>query len=294
MTGPYQHYVPQYYLKTFANEDGLYVFDKKKKDFLSQNRIPVSKIAFAKNFYDLDPKDLSKFLINETDNRLFVDNLIGKYNEQVSAPLINSFIDLGEMVYVYKEMNIVSLIRSNDIIDFLMVQLFRTPFFRKQFEFIARDIHKKHFDKTELRRRHSIDLLSKTVHGVYIISAICNTDIWKNSHNKHLLKPQFRFIELEVIDKFKQLKKMSKSLCVSAIDSYFLTSDNPIVISQTRKGNINLLYFPITKRCSISFSKIKETNKSVIIINDNRKKVLLEQNRVMRDWAYRFIYSYDK
>ncbi|MDY0254273.1 MAG: DUF4238 domain-containing protein [Tenuifilaceae bacterium] len=128
----------------------------------------------------------------------------------------------------------------------------------------------------------------------YIISAIRNTQIWKNLENNHLIKPIFQFIDFEVIDKFEQLRKMSKTLWVSSLDSCFITSDNPIVIKQTDKGKIEMLFFPLTKRCAVTFWNEKFADKSVIIVNERRKYVLQEQNRIMRDWAYRFVYSYDK
>lgn len=294
MAGPNQHFVPQYYLKTFSKDDKVFVFDKKENIYLGENRIPVSKIGFGKNFYDIEPEDLSRFLINETDDKNYVDSLIEKYNERISSPLINSFIDLGEKVYQYKEMEIVSVIRPDDIIDFLVVQLFRTPFFRKQFEFTARDIRKEHSDKVELNKKYSVERLARAIHGIYIISAICNTEIWKNSEKSHLIKPFFQFIDFEVIDKFEQLRKMSKTLWVSSLDSCLITSDNPIVIKQTDKGEIEMLFFPLTKRCAVTFWNEKSADKSVIIVNEKRKPVLQEQNRIMKDWAYRFIYSYDK
>lgn len=294
MTGPNQHFVPQYYLKTFAEDDKVFVFDKKENKYLSDKRIPVDKIGFTKNFYDIEPEDLSKFLVKETNEKTYVDSLIERYNETISSLLINSFIDLGEKVYKYKDIEIVSIIRPDDIIDFLVVQLFRTPFFRKQFELIARDIHKKHHDKVELRKKNPIEKLAQTIHGVYIISAICNTNIWKNSEKEHLIKPIFRFIDIEVVDKFEQLRKMSKTLWVSSLDSCFITCDNPIVIKQTNSGEIKMLFFPLTKRCAVTYWNEKSADKSVIIINEKRKKVLLEKNRIMKDWAYRFIYSYDK
>ncbi|MCK4629799.1 MAG: DUF4238 domain-containing protein [Bacteroidales bacterium] len=294
MTGTNQHFVPLYYLKTFANSKGLYVYDKNENRFLSENRIPVNKIGFSKNFYDIEPEYLSRFIQAEISDESFVDSLLEEYNERISAPLINSFIEFGEMVYRIKKLNIASIIRPNDVIDFLVVQLFRTPFFRKQFEFIARDLYKKHHDKPDLLKRYSIEDIARTIHGVYIICAICNTDIWKNQENDSLIKSMFRFIEFEVIDKFEQLKAMSKTLWVSAVDNCYITSDNPIVISQSDSGKIELLFFPITKRCSITYSFLEQANKSVITINEKRKKVLLEQNRIMKDWANRFIYSYNK
>jgi len=294
MSGPNQHFVPQYYLKTFANDDGLYVFDKQKNCFLSNKRIPVDKIGFTKNFYDIDPLELSQYLLTETEDKYFIDKLLEKYNERISSPLINSFIALGEKVYRYKDLKILSLIRSDDIIDFLIVQLYRTPFFRKQFEFYARDVHKRNQDKIEQCRKHPVEKLASTIHGLYIISAICNTEIWKNNEKDHLLKPVFRLIDLDVTKQINQLKKMSKTIWVSSIDSCFVTSDNPIVISQSKVGEINMVFFPITRRCAITYWNVGQANRNVVIINENRKNVLLEQNRVMKDWAYRFIYQYDK
>lgn len=294
MAGPNQHFVPQYYLKNFAEKNKVFVFDKKENKYLDDKRIPVNKIGFTKNFYDIDPKVLSKFLVNETNDKTYVDGLIEKHNERISSPLINSFVDLGDKVYKYKKLDIISLIRTDDIIDFLIVQLFRTPFFRKQFEFLSSDFIKKHSDKIELHEEYSLKSITSAIHGVYIISAICNTEIWKNSEKKHLIKPEFQFIDFDVIDKFEQLRKMCKTLWVSALDLCFITNDNPIVLKQTDRGEIQMIFFPLTKRCAVTFSNKTSVNKNILVINEKGKKFILEHNRIMKDRAYRFVYSYNK
>jgi hypothetical protein len=294
MVGPKQHFVPQYYLKTFGEQDQVYVFDKKSNKYLSDTRITVDKIAFSKNFYEIEPEDISKFLVSPVDDKNFVDSLIRIHNERISAPLIKSFIELGDTVYREKNEDIISMIGTEDIIDFLVVQLFRTPFFRKQFRFIAKDVKTKFSDKLALNEKYSIDRLARVVHGVYIISAICNTEIWKRKETKHLLKPMFQFIDDEVTDKINQLNNLSKTLWISSIKECFITSDNPIFINQTKTGQITTLYFPLTKRCAVSFWNEDSANNSIVILNEKRKRTLLILNETMTNWAERFTYSYDK
>lgn len=291
MSGPNQHFVPQYYLKNFAKDGNIFVFDKDQNRYLSKDSISVQKVGFAKNFYSIDPSDLSRFLLEGTDDWDYIDSLIEVYNERISAPLINSFINVGEFAYQNPETEIISVVRTEDILDFFMVQLFRTPFFRVQFELIARDIHKKNRHLPDLIRRKPIEKLASTIHGVYIVSALCNTNIWKNTEKEHLIKPEYRFIDTEVVSKFEQLRNMNKTLWISSLESQFITSDNPIYVKQSPQGMIQMASFPITRRCAINFSEFEIADNSVVVINEKRKNLLEAQNLTMKRWANRFIYS---
>lgn len=294
MAGVKQHYVPQYYLKTFAKNDALYVYDKKRKSYISEERIPTKNIGFSKSFYDIKSSDLSWFLNDKTDDDSFVDGLIEEYNERISAPLIKSFVDLEGSVREHGDIKIMSIIATNDVIDFAVVQLFRTPFFRAQFDAFARQVHEKLKHNNDILAKYTVPRLSSIMHGVYLIAAICNTEIWKNTGKGHLIKPEFQFIDFDVIDKINQLKALSKTLLVTGIDAYFITSDNPIVFKQTKEGVFNHLSFPITKGCSFIFTENNESDKSVIVITEKRKELLDSLNRVMVGRASRFIYSYEK
>ena len=294
MAGTNQHFIPQYNLKNFAFDDSVFVFDKKSKTYLANSRIGIDKIGYSKNFYDIDPVDLSLFLNVQIKSSSYVDELLEKYNERISAPLLNSFVNVGDAVYQYGDIKITSIVRPNDIVDFLIVQLFRTPFFRKQFTLTAEKVHEKYSFLKERRKKRPVEELARTIHGVYIIAAICNTDIWKNLSKDNLIRKEFRFIETEIMDKIHQLQSLSKTIWLSAVNAHFITSDNPIVLTQTNFGDITQVSFPLTKRAFITFWHQKEADKNIIIVNEKRKKVILQQNRIMTNWADRFIYSFEK
>lgn len=294
MGGTKQHYVPRYYLKNFAKGNKIFVFDKVKKKYLNETGIPIKDVAYSNNFYDIENEDISQFLLEKTNNKTFVDDIIEEYNERISAPLIDSFINIGEVVYKNKDIELMSVINTYDIIDFLVVQLFRTPFFRKQFEIRARDIKKNGYEGLVLKEQYTEERIARLLHGIYIISAICNTEIWKNSKEEHLLKPKYKYIDTDVINMVEQLKKMKKMLMISSIDRFFSISDNPIYIKQSKENKIQMIYFPITKRCAMTFLLSEEIDKQILVINNNTEYLLNALNELMEDWAYRYIYTFEK
>lgn len=293
MAGINQHYVPRYYLKTFSEDGKVFVWDKESSSYLGNGKIAVEKIAFGKKFYNISPTHLSQFLEIPTENVCFVDDILNEYNERISAPLIKSFITLGDHVNATKKEEIVSIVAVEDVIDFAIVQLFRTPFFRKQFEFTARDILKKYKDQ-ELPLDYTIENIANAIHGVYILAAICNTQIWKGTGKPHLIKQMYRFIDVEIIQKIKDLRSLSKTLWISGVDECFITSDNPIFIVQDPAGHIKSASFAITKRCAFTFWSHEPANRSVVVIDENRQQVIKRLNNTMKVWALRFVYSNEK
>jgi len=110
-----QHFVPQYYLKNFSNNGNVFVFDKERNDYLAKgNSLPINKIGFEKNIYDSKPELLQIFCNPNIETEKFLDKLIEKYNERILAPLIHSFVNLGEEVYKEKiELNVLTNLIHN-------------------------------------------------------------------------------------------------------------------------------------------------------------------------------------
>lgn len=291
MAGKNQHYVPQYYLRNFSIDDKVYVYDKDRKCYLGNSRIGIDKIAFSKHFYnDLD-NSLGKYLNDDQLTLTYIDDLIEKYNERVSSPLVKSFVDLGEKMYRIKNSEIFSAIRTDDVIDLIVVQLFRTPWFRKQFEFTANKIYEKYKDFPNLGQHTNSNRLSQTVHNLYILSSLVNTSIWKHYKLDDPFKPEFKFIHLEVKEIIDQIKAMSKSLWISTVDDVFITGDNPVWLKRNERQDISMLTYPITKRCLFIFSLINDHDRSIHTINEGRNFLLKQQNRTIFENSLRFIYS---
>ncbi len=290
-----QHFVPQYYLKNFSLERKLYVFDKKINRYLANGKkLPISKIGFSKNIYDVNPKLLQPFLSCNIDDEKFLDRLIEKSTERVSAPFINSFVELGDNVYNNKIENIISLISTEDLVDFVIVQLTRTSFYKSFTEIIAELIMKKlaymKIENVDLRT----ESLTALTHNLIVISAIDKTNSWKTKSKKRLLKPEYHFIDQPINNIIQQLKKMSKTFWVSSIDEYFITSDNPILIAAGSNQKVENVTFPITKRCSFTFSNLYEHNNSIILINDNNIELIKIFNEKILKSAERFTYAFKK
>ena len=290
-----QHYIPQYYLKNFAHEDKLYVFDKKIGGFIANSRISIKDVATSNYFYNSAPDDLMRFIDSNIESEQFVDKILNEYNESVSAKLIDSFVEYGELIANSGIQNIVSYLRTDDIIDFAMVQLFRTPFFRVQFEFTAKATHQKYVEQKDIIANYPIEKLASIMHGIYIIAAICNTQIWKQSGREDLIKPEFRFIEEEIKDKIKQLRSLKKTLQISMTDEFFNTSDNPVILKQNRQGVISWFGIPLTKRVNFTFANIdKIPDLQIVRLTEKHRRNVIFQNRVLKHQAYRFIYCFDK
>ena len=99
-----QHYVPQFYLKSFCDESGkLTAFDPIRKEF---KRIVPQRICFEKNLYETPAKDCDDALgsyINCND----IEDTYGKY-EGDYATLLRA------ISAVYPEQNKDTLILHND------------------------------------------------------------------------------------------------------------------------------------------------------------------------------------
>jgi hypothetical protein len=290
-----QHFVPQYYLKNFSENGNVYVFDKKINKFLNNgNSLPVSKIGFEKNIYDAKPEILQVFCNPKIESEKFLDTLIEQYNERISAPLINSFINVGEEVHLNNDLKLISFIAKEDLIDFTIVQFVRTQRFKAFTEIFAKII----FDKLKTQnctiRKFSLQELSNAVHNLFVISAIDNTQIWKRVNKTRILKTEYIFIDEFVNNITSQLRKMSKTLWVSGIAKYYKTSDTPILVAASENQKIENISFPITKRFCFTFSNHPEFDKEIIKVTEKNMNLIDKANEKIIQCAERFTYSYDK
>ena len=94
MNNKKQHYVPQFYLRNFTQNDQLFVFDiKSEKKYISN----IKDINCDNLFYDSEPQILSGF-INDDVNSKFIDDAIRLDAENVSVPFIRMFNKMPDII----------------------------------------------------------------------------------------------------------------------------------------------------------------------------------------------------
>lgn len=285
MAGAKQHYVPRSYLQYFTEDGKLYVFDLDKYELLNNSEpISLKNIAFGKGYYRADPKLLSESLIEPTDNPDFVDDVIRKYNEHVSAPLFDSFSEFRNIKSIEVDVDIIASIRTADIMDFVLVQLFRGPYFRSNI--------KKSISKYKLKT--DINVAVKHLQFSFILYAICTTSIWKNDNRTHLLKQSQRNVLSEVELLRKDLLTMKRTLIVSGIDKYFITSDNPVAFERGENGELETVIFSLTKETAFMFHRFDSIDKGVAILTKKNLNLIDFVNSFYLNTSFRFLYTHTK
>jgi len=304
-----QHFVPQYYLKNFADSNQrVYVFDIKSKALLSPKAIPVSKIGFKKDFYNIPPMLISIFCDIKTTDPRFIDDLIEKYNERINAPFIKSFQELGKTITNSQfNLEVVSAIQNSALYDFLLIQLCRTPRFRNVFNSIADDVQlklKEINEKSNDDNKIRPELLEKSfilaiAHNIFVLAALLETDSFKAHKTKISLKSEYQFLISPIKDFINRLDNSYKIMLVTKGAKTFKTSDNPVHIESIGGAldSFKFVYIPITNRCSfiflnpLMFPLQKYRNRTVDILDDSSFEKIDNLNILMLRNSERFIYS---
>lgn len=208
-----QHYVPQFYLKNFINdEQALFVFDiirDKKYKNSTKNE------CFEKLFYDISPGFIKRFsTINEIHDEV-VDDSIRIHNEQVSSKL---FIHLNNMI---KDKVILDF-NEEELYNFVVLQMIRIPNYRQRIEHIITAlVLREKFDniKEEQYPRIVHNLL---LYGV--IERLYRLDFKLNQDYHHCFDC---FID-EIINIRNELYKSGIVFLLNESKEKFITSTTPV------------------------------------------------------------------
>lgn len=125
-----QHYVPQFYLKKFAVNDYIYVFDKTLGTQLSMKGTNIKNIASERYFYDLPIDLLPKELQDKVDIQ-FVEKSLSKIEADFHQTLNNIIsrytLPISESI---QSLTAISEDEKLDLSMFLAIQDTRTRDFR--------------------------------------------------------------------------------------------------------------------------------------------------------------------
>jgi hypothetical protein len=262
-----QHYVPQFYLKYFADNDKLYVFDKiNKKSFLTN----VRNIASENYFYDLplelisdDMKDEFSAVDKQELEKVMAS--IEYYCKNNFDSLITSFV-LGNPKRLY-DMDILTDDLRSEMAFFMATQVLRTKEFR---EFIV-EFHEK-FNKVLIDRigPKKIESYSPEAFRLKVKKEI-----------EPVLHAQF-LADNKTIDEIALI--LAKHIWIIGVNNTgmsFYTSDNPIV----RRGHKKDKFMSYNGLASQGVEICYPINSQLILILYERtyfEKASSSENRFVR------------
>lgn len=288
-----QHFVPQYYLRNFTKNGSLFVFDSVTKNIFTNSPI---NIAFKKYCYDVNPKLLSTFLLDEVlvDTK-YVDDIIRKYNEDVLAAFVGSFNIPAQRLRNSDLRKTFSIVDLHSLYDFALVQLFRNPRYNVLGKTVIDSlISNEKFSASKVER------LENTINGIELLvlmsTVFYNVDInFKESFNEIIepIRKNFQTIK-------EDLENSTIIMYLNASEKVFICSDSPIGIKMNFDSDnttFEVLSIPINPRIAflcINSRVLKNTSHLVsgskLITNENVDE-LINLNLLTTYSSQRFLYS---
>lgn len=310
MAGKKQHFVPRYYLKGFADNAKLYVYDIWKDEKVVDQNVDISDVGFKKNFYNLNLEQINIFLSEKITDKAELDNILEQYNERWSANLIRSFQDLDDRIGIIKNLgDYTSKVNMPDLYDFIVIQMLRTPRFRKGISDISKLVRDKVNDMTEVQidgetkqDSMSIDDISKLIHTNLLLSSIAETKIGKTLKFKNPFLAQHHFQSDLTKSIYKWLKNSIGILYMNITDTLFKTSDSPVSFTQAHGTDVfsmRHLYIPITKRCAFLFlnpiwyPSASIYHRKLRILQDGDEELAMNFNFYVINKCDKHLYSFD-
>ncbi|WP_397298935.1 DUF4238 domain-containing protein [Nonlabens ulvanivorans] len=213
-----QHYVPQFYLRNFADKNGnINVFDINRENHYKTS--PRNE-CYEKLLYDLNPEILNRFSDNTNHYEEIVDDKIRILNEEVSSILINS---LNKAISTGKGFEFISSDREI-LYDFIVLQTFRTPFYRKRLNYLCFSFALR----TEIDFLDEKELLD-LIHNLLlfgVVERLYNLD-FKLNETYHLF---FDHLIDEILSLKLQLRDSQKLFLLNKSTEKFITSNTPVNI----------------------------------------------------------------
>ncbi len=279
-----QHYVPQFYLNNFTDENQfVFVFDTNNEN---NYQASTKSQCFEKYFYDINPDILNKFSSGADSYEEIVDDKIRILNEQVSSML---FLNLNNTVKSKEFPNF----NENELYDFILLQIIRTSDYKKRIGHMA-----DAFSLTTKINNIEDNKYLSMVHNLFIygvIERLYNLDFKLNQEYHYVFDC---FID-ETINIKKQLASSGFLFLLNESKEKFIASTTPVnvrwkpdlfshykatVVDLKEKRSVvdigNNIEF-LTINLAIS------SNVSIFLFNKNFNQNLTEMNQkigIINDW----------
>ncbi|MFN3755467.1 MAG: DUF4238 domain-containing protein [Flavobacterium sp.] len=282
-----QHYIPQYYLKNFSNNGHIFVYDIKNKKHFTNS---ISNVAYKKNFYNVDTKYFNNLIENESfEDDDFIDRLINIHNESILAAFFDSFNPTRDRIINDDKKETISIIDFYSLVDFILIQIYRSPKLQLFFEMIKLKIN--NIDEIKL---------DKFGRGIVILLVLNELHYGRKTQIKKEIVEVFKPI-VEEIKIWKYLITNSyKYVYWNLTDIDFITSDFGMAFMRLNPNDIfTTMYVPINTKIGIFLVNKKSlmwdsriTNSSSILkIDISEKKQIEIFNQAIIEKANRFVFS---
>lgn len=212
-----QHYVPQFYLRNFTNSRGkLCVYDIFRNNHYLKS--PAGECN-EKYFYDLDTEYFELFSGLDNNYEELVDDKIRILNEEVSAILINFLNTIKDI----KDKLQFKSKDQNELYNFIILQLIRTPFYRARLRYLNTAFCIKAGLSGELGHEKTQDLIHNLL-ILGVISHLYNQDFKLNK----LYFSIFEHLIDELFNIKKQIENAGKLFLINKSQREFICSSTPI------------------------------------------------------------------
>ncbi len=282
-----QHYVPQFYLRNFADEnEKFFVFDVNREN---KYQTSPKKECYEKLLYDINPDILNKFSDHSENYEEIVDDNIRSLNEEVSAILLN-FLD--RTIKSEKDFKFERPEREK-LYDFILLQTFRTPFYRKRLGYLGVSFALK-TGVSDLEDKEFLDVIHNLlIFG--IIEQLYGLD-FKLNKTYHLF---FDHLIDEILNIKTQLRNAGNLFLLNKSKEHFITTNTPINIRwkpDFLAHHRALMTFPGEDKPVVDIGNYIEfltihlpisSDFSIFIFDKELDKNLTELNRgigIIRDW----------
>lgn len=288
-----QHYIPQYYLKNFGNNNHIHIYDLKTKTEFSNS---ISNIAFKKYFYNVDVDVFNKMIIGEDFSEPdFIDKIINKHNESILAPFFDSFNSTRQRLIDKDYREVVSIIDFYSLVDFILVQTYRNPKLSSIYRTID-DIIKSEYEPNSTKNYDSV------VRGLVLLFLFNELHYGRVTEMKKEVKDAFALIRDEIVLMKELLTNSHKVVFWNRTSVDFLSSDCAMGFLRSDSRDLfTSVFVPINTKVGVllinkgSVLYDKEEWESGVINNVEEKdiKQILALNQTLIEKANRFVYSID-
>lgn len=293
-----EHYVPQRYLRAFANGEKFFVYDKEKAQKRSGN---IGDYASERYFYDVDFEELKKEVLEHNpDFRMEpeIENLMAEVDEQHIEHWFGQNVEtwlfepISKVITTYTMANAESLgkmqILSDDNMDYLSlylaIQLVRSKEFREQI--------------TELYERVPLLLADKFMKNDDVTKPSQLFNVQLNKNHKKLFHAQFLMDQDFITEIAISMRNKIWLIGYNQTAEPFITSDNPVV-RYSPSGRIGLntdsaeIIFPISSNLILILGDMTKYESLLSVHNhfiEMSKDEVKFYNSIQLTQSYRYVF----